>query len=252
MIDNPPVSRQSISRQWIPSLCIVALMCGCQSQVLFDGSDLEHWTGLGRNIIPSGHWVIEGTSLHKVAGARAPAIAGNEPGYGGDLRSNKRYLNFSLCFDFKLAKGANSGVKYNVSEQISAQHGHPSAAIGFEFQVLDDANHPDATQGRDGNRTVASLYDIYPAAADKPVVRPNEWHRGCVLADGDRIVHSLDDKPVLEYDVGSADFLARVAASKFAAIENFSTRRAGYIVLQDHFDDVWYRNIRIRELKPSN
>jgi len=124
---------------------------------LFDGADLDQWTGLGRPDIPADSWQIEGDTLHKVAST--------EENLGGDLRTKERFKNFELCFEFKLTEGANSGVKYNVSEEMSAQHGHPSSAIGFEFQILDDRYHPDAKMGRDGNRTVGALYDIYPPAA---------------------------------------------------------------------------------------
>lgn len=157
-------------------------------------------------------------SLRKVAAAHAPAIAGNPPGYGGDLRTVRKYRNFELCFEFRLTQGANSGVKYNVSEELSARHGHASAAIGFEFQILDDAHHPDANKGHAGNRTLASLYDIYPAASNKPVVRSGEWHSGCVLADGNRITHQLDKRKVLEIDTRSTDFSSHLAFSKFADI----------------------------------
>ena len=121
-------------------------------QWLFDGTNLDQWTGLGRSDIPAAHWQIVDQGLHKVAGS--------EQNYGGDLRTKETYKDFELCFEFMLTRGANSGVKYNVSEAMSAQHGHPSAAIGFEFQILDDRYHPDAKQGRGGNRTVGALYDL--------------------------------------------------------------------------------------------
>jgi len=209
---------------------------------LFDGSDLDQWTGLGRPDIPTGSWQIVGDTLHKTKGA--------EDNYGGDLRTKQRFSNFELCFEFKLTQGANSGVKYNVSEAMSAQHGHPSSAIGFEFQILDDKYHPDAKMGRDGNRTVGALYDIYPPAASKPVVAAGDWHEGCVRADNNSVRHSLDGTLVLEYRLTDPDFINRVADSKFASIEGFTDWRKGYIVLQDHFDELWYRNIRVRRLAP--
>jgi len=240
-------------------LLAAALVSGCGSaqvipadvpewQILFDGTDLNQWQGLNRDNIPAGHWQIEGDTLRKVPGKEAPLVSGNAPGYGGDIRSRDTYQNFELCFEFRLSEGANSGVKYNVSAALSAQHGHPGAAIGFEYQLLDDANHPDAKMGRNGNRTVASLYDILPASATKPTVLPQRWHEGCVLADGNQISHLLDGDVVLRYDVASSAFTEALAASKFAAMDGFSERKRGYIVLQDHFDEVWYRNIRIRLL----
>jgi len=247
-----------IQKNWMKPLAILwvaALLAGCmaapvgsedpalQWQWLFDGSSLDQWVGLGQADFPAEQWQIEGDTLHKLNSS-----ADTERGYGGDLRSREQFQNFELCFEFKLTQGANSGVKYNVSERLSAQHGHPSAAIGFEFQVLDDANHPDAKAGRNGNRTVGGLYDIYPPAANKPPVAPGEWHQGCVLAETNRIRHVLDGETVLDYRPGSADFADRVAASKFAEIKGFAQRRAGYIVLQDHFDELWYRKIKIRRL----
>lgn len=249
----------SVAASLLASLLI--LMGGCALTAanpedgwisLFDGSDLEAWQGLGRSDIPAGHWVIEGDSLRKVAGTKAPNLLGNPAGYGGDLRTRERFRDFELCFDFKLSAGANSGVKYNVSQALSSAHGHPSSAIGFEYQVLDDARHPDAKMGRNGNRTLASLYDVVPASESKPFAETGEWRHGCVVADGNRITHRLDGQQVLGFDVMSEMFRDSVAASKFAEIEGFAERRSGYIVLQDHFDDVWYRNIRIRRLKASN
>jgi len=212
-------------------------------QWLFDGSDLDHWAGLGRADIPSDSWKIAGNTLHKI---RVSA-----ENYGGDLRTKERFRNFELCFEFKLTRGANSGVKYNVSEEMSVQHGHPSSAIGFEFQILDDLHHPDAKLGRDGNRTVGGLYDIYAPATAKPAVAAKEWHAGCIRAESDRIRHSLDGAVVLEYRLSDPDFRDRVAASKFAAIPGFAERREGYIVLQDHLDELWYRKIRVRRLVPT-
>jgi len=229
-------------------LAVSSAMSGCASsqattsawQVLFDGSDLSQWTGLGRPDFPTDSWQIAGDTLHKVASS--------EKTYGGDLRTKERFKNFELCFEFKLTQGANSGVKYNVSEEMSAQEGHPSAAIGFEFQVLDDRYHPDAKQGRDRNRTVGALYDIYPPAVNKPVVAAGDWHEGCVWAETDQIRHTLDGETVLAYRLSDPDFVSKVAASKFASIDGFALRREGFIVLQDHFDELWYRNIRVRRL----
>jgi len=226
-------------------LAVCTGLAGCVSstepawQWLFDGSDLDQWTGLGRPDISSS-WQIAGDTLHKVAS--------NEESYGGDLRTKERFDNFELCFEFRLTQGANSGVKYNVSQEMSAQHGHVSAAIGFEFQVLDDRYHPDAKQGRDGNRTVGALYDIYPPSVTKPVVSAEEWHEGCIRAESDNIRHTLDGITVLEYRLSDPDFANKVAMSKFASIDGFAQRREGYIVLQDHFDELWYRNIKVRRL----
>jgi hypothetical protein len=156
--------------------------------------------------------------------------------------------DFELAFEWKVGAGANSGVKYNVSEAMSTAAPPVHAALGFEYQVLDDARHPDAQNGP--TRTAAALYDLVSAPADKPLDPAGSWNEARIVFTGGHGEHWLNGVKVVEFDLGSAAFDSALAASKYAPIAGFADRRNGHIVLQDHGDDVWFRNIRIREITP--
>jgi hypothetical protein len=181
---------------------------------------------------------------------------GGESAGGGDLITRERFASFELALDFRLSEGANSGIKYLVQPDLRPidANGVPAArgsAIGCEYQLLDDLRHPDAKLGRDGNRTLASLYDLIPAAAGK---RPNtigEWNTARIVARAAHVEHWLNGVKVLEYERGSADFRRLVAASKYKNIPGFGEWPEGHILLQDHGDEVAFRNIRIRPLSPE-
>lgn len=215
--------------------------------LLFDGESFDGWRGIGREDVPEGHWVVEDGTLHKVASGEVPLRADGQPQAGGDLISVAAYDDFELSFEWKVDSAANSGIKYNVSEEMSMGQGGGNA-LGFEYQVLDDDGHPDARQGVGGNRTAAGLYDLIApeGAAPRPV---GEWNTGRIVFDGPRGEHWLNGTRVVEYDLGSARFDSLLAASKYAPIEGFAERRAGHIVLQDHNDNVWYRNVKLRPLR---
>ena len=214
---------------------------------LFDGTSTAQWRGIGQDSIPAQHWVVEDGTLHKVASGNVPVRADGQPQQGGDIMTLDTYDDFELEFEFKVAEGANSGIKYNVSEDMSINQGGGNA-LGFEYQILDDERHPDAKAGVGGNRTTAGLYDLMAPNAQKQMRPPGEWNQGKIVFDGNHGEHWLNGVKVLEYDLGTPQFDSLLAASKYAPIEGFADRRAGHIVLQDHNDDVWYRNIRIREL----
>lgn len=211
---------------------------------LFDGESFAGWTGLGRDAVPEGHWTIEDGTLRKVASGQVPAAADGQPLEGGDLMTVETYRDFELAFEWKVSEGGNSGVKYNVSESLSTAHDPPYAALGFEYQVLDDERHPD---GEDPTHRTGALYDLIAAdAAAKQVHPPGEWNQSRIVLRGSRGEHWLNGQRVVAYDVSTAQFDSLMTASKYAPIDGFADRRAGHIVLQDHSDDVWYRNIRIR------
>ena len=213
---------------------------------LFDGESFTGWRGLGRDRVPEGHWSIENGTIRKVASGDVPTAPDGQPLAGGDLMTLETFEDFELSFEWKVAEGANSGIKYNVSEELSTSEPPEHAALGFEYQVLDDALHPDAKNGP--NRTAAALYDLVPPDGDAKALRPvGEFNQGRIVFRDGRGEHWLNGKLVLAYELDSEDFRARLKASKYQPIAGFADRRAGHIVLQDHGDDVWFRHIKIRE-----
>ena len=213
-------------------------------QLLFDGKTFAGWRGVGRDAIPEGHWTIEGGALRKIASGDVPTAPDGQPMEGGDIMTEQTFGNFELKLEWKISAAGNSGIKYNVSEEMSTAHPPPYAALGFEFQILDDGGHPDAQNG--ANRTVGALYDMIAPAVGKVVKPVGEYNTARLVFNGNRGEHWLNGEKVVTYDLGSARFDSLLAASKYAAIEGFANRRNGHIVLQDHSDDVWYRSIKIR------
>ena len=213
--------------------------------LLFDGESFDGWRGLGREGVPEGHWTITDCCIHKVDSGEVPVQADGQPLEGGDLITEATYLDFELYFEWRISPGGNSGVKYNVSEELSTSHSPPNAALGFEYQVLDDDNHPDAQT--DETHTAAALYDlISPAGKNlKPV---GGYNASRIVMRGNHGEHWLNGVKVLEFDLGTEFMDEKLADSKYASIPGFADRRPGHIVLQDHGDAVWFRNIKIRVL----
>lgn len=215
--------------------------------LLFDGKTFEGWRGLGRDWIPKGHWIIEEGAIKKVPAADVPLQADGQPLEGGDLMTVRKFRDFELYLEWKISPGGNSGVKYNVSEEMSTAYPPAHAALGFEYQILDDAQHPDARVGP--HRTAAALYDI--VEPHNKVFNPvGTYNSARIIFHGRHGEHWLNGVKVLEYDLGTPEMERRIAASKFRDIPGFSEKREGHIVLQDHTDAVWFRNIKIRILEP--
>jgi len=216
--------------------------------LLFNGRSLNGWRGLGLKNIPRGHWAVEDGAIKNVATQDAPKDKDGKPSRHFDLASITLFEDFELSFEWKVGPGGNSGLKYNVSEEMSRAYAETkNAAIGFEYQILDDALNPDARVGP--HRAAASLYDILPVTGSilKPV---GEYNAARIVLDGNHGEHWLNGVKVLEYDLGTPEFAARLAASKFKDIPGFADKRRGHIVLQDHGDAVWFRNIKLREIAP--
>jgi len=179
---------------------------------------------------------------------------GEESRGGGDIITRRRYADFELTLDAKLTPGANSGVKIFTQPNlapIDKVTGKPTAvgsAIGLEFQLLDDERHPDAKLGRDGDRTIGSLYDLIPAAKDKVAAPIGQWNHVRILSRGKSVTFWLNGKQTVTFERGSAAFRDAVAHSKFRDIPGFGEWADGHILLQDHGDEVAFRNIVIREL----
>ena len=209
-------------------------------QLLFDGKTSNGWIGAYKKTFPEKGWEVKDGIL------RVLSSQGKEAANGGDIVTTARYRAFDLSFDFKLTPGANSGVKYFVT----LSENNTGSAIGLEYQLLDDSLHPDAKLGRDGDRTLASLYDLIPAQKQKRFIHPiGQWNTGRVIVyPNNHVEHYLNGVKVLEYDRGSAAYRDLVAISKYKIWKNFGEADQGYILLQDHGNEVWFRSIKIRVL----
>jgi len=212
-------------------------------KLLFDGKTTSGWKGAFIDKFPEKGWSIDAGTIS------VDASEGKESTNGGDIVTLDLYDNFEFQADFKLTTGANSGIKYFVDPAQPAPKDARSA-IGLEFQVLDDAVHPDAKLGRDGNRTIGSLYDLIPAASNKKVNPIGEWNTARIISKGKHVEHWLNGKKVLQYERGSDMFKQLVAMSKYKTIPGFGLVDKGRILLQDHGNKVYYKNIKIRVLKP--
>ncbi|TCO08911.1 3-keto-disaccharide hydrolase [Natronoflexus pectinivorans] len=210
--------------------------------LLFDGETFDGWRGYGREDIPSA-WIIEDDAI-KIQGSGA-GEAGHED--GGDIIFDQQFQNFELTFEWKVSRGGNSGVFY-LAQEIEDL---PIWRSAPEYQILDNVNHLDARLGVDGNRKSASLYDLIPAKPQnsKPY---GEWNTGSVIVYRGTVVHFQNGENVVEYHLWTPAWEEMVENSKFAGWEEFinagGENRMGYIGLQDHGDDVWFRNLKLKIL----
>jgi hypothetical protein len=210
-------------------------------RLLWDGKTTKGWVGAYKATFPKSGWKIEDGELS------VEPSNGAESTNGGDVVTSDQFTAFELKFDFKLTEGANSGLKYFVT--LSERN--KGSAIGMEYQVLDDEKHPDAKLGRNGNRTLASLYDLIPS---KKIGNANrkigEWNQGVVrVYPNNKIEHWLNGFKVVEFTRGSDEFKAFVAGSKFKDLPNFGMAPKGHILLQDHGNQVFFRSIKIKQIK---
>ena len=215
-------------------------------RLLFNGTSFAGWRGLGRDTVPTAHWKIVDGSIMKVASGNVAKLPDGQPLHGGDLMTTATYRDFELAFQWKVAPGSNSGVKYNVSEAMSSKSAN-HAALGFEYQVLDDELNDD---NKVPSHRAGALYDLIPPSSDKTLKPVGEWNDGRIVFRGNHGEHWLNGVMVASYDLGSARMDSLLAKSKYHSIKGFGDKRAGHIVLQDHNDAAWYRDIKLRELKP--
>ena len=218
---------------------------------LFNGTNFNGWRSPKSETFPTNSWRIEDGVLSVVSSGNGESQA------GGDIITRKRYSNFELVADFKATTGCNSGIKIFVQPNISPIDkvtGQPTAvgsAIGMEFQILDDAHHPDAKLGRDGDRTIGSLYDLIPAPKNKIVMPVGEWNQARIVSQGKHVEFWLNGEKTVEFERGSPEFRQAVALSKFKNIPDFGEWADGHILLQEHGSVVSFRNVKIRELPPD-
>ncbi|MEQ1676769.1 MAG: DUF1080 domain-containing protein [Chitinophagaceae bacterium] len=209
-------------------------------KLLFDGNTNYGWTGAYKEHFPEKGWEIKDGVL------KVLSSEGKESTNGGDIVTKKKFSAFDLSFEFKLTPGANSGLKYFVTLSENNQ----GSAIGLEYQLLDDTLHPDAKMGRDGNRTLASLYDLIKAEKTSRFIKqPGGWNTGrIVVYPNNHVEHYLNGIKVLEYDRGSSTYRDIVAISKYKVWPNFGEAKEGFILLQDHGNEVSFRSIKIRKM----
>jgi Domain of Unknown Function (DUF1080) len=208
-------------------------------RLLFDGKTFDGWRGFHSDKVPAG-WAMEDGCIKKVPAQSEPSQA------SGDLITADQFDNFEFSIEWKLSKGANSGIKYLISESLPPTG---RSGIGFEYQVLDDENHPDAKAGIAGNRTAGSLYDLIAASKDKKLNPVGEFNLTRIVVKGNHIEHWLNNVKVLEFERGGEKLKQHIAESKFKNTSGFGETAKGHILLQNHGDAVWYRNIKIRTLK---
>jgi alpha-3'-ketoglucosidase len=207
--------------------------------LLFDGKTSKGWRGYKKDYFPSG-WKIENGTLRNIGSGRGEA--GNKE--GGDIIYDKEFQNFDLTLEWKISKGGNSGIFYLGKEDLDYIW-----KTAPEMQVLDNENHPDAKLGINSNRQAGSLYDLIPANPQnaKPV---GEWNKIEIIVYNGTVVHKMNGETVVEYHLWTPEWNKLVAGSKFPKLNpNWAdVAKKGYFGLQDHGDDVWFRNIKIKEL----
>lgn len=197
--------------------------------LIFDGQSTNGWKKADGQNFPSVGWKIEN------------GVISVDPsnGRGGDIITEQEYSDFELSLEFRIAEGANSGIKYFVLKNTS---------LGCEFQILDDLKHPDAKLGKDGNRLQGGLYDLIAPIKNKVDMPVGEWNQARIVSKGKHVEHWLNGKKVVEYERNSDHFNMLVSESKYKKDKGFAEVEKAPILLQDHGDVVSFRNIKIRKL----
>ncbi|MGY8639862.1 MAG: 3-keto-disaccharide hydrolase [Verrucomicrobiales bacterium] len=194
-------------------------------KLLFDGKSVDGWRSYKTKDFPKAGWVVENGTLHKQASVR-----------GGDIMTIKTYENFEFAWEWKILEKGNNGVKYFITEERKA-------TVGHEYQMTDDAT------AHDEFSSTASFYLLAKPTADKPMKPFGEWNTSRIVVNGNHVEHWLNGAKVLEYDCGSDAIMTQVPETKFKKYPGFGEKVTGHILLTDHKDPCWFRNVKIRPLK---
>jgi Domain of Unknown Function (DUF1080) len=221
----------------LSSFAILSLTCSAQEanqltsaeqtagwKLLFDGKTTHGWRSFKQDTFPQKGWVVEDGWLKCIAGARS-----------GDIITTDEFSDFELQWEWRLPAKANNGVKYFITEQREQP-------IGHEYQMLDDS-----TDNRPKEQT-ASFYNVLGPLAHKPMRLAPETNLSRVIVQGNHVEHWLNGEKVLEYECGSEALKAAIAQSKFKRVPGFGDKITGHILLTEHHDEAWFRNIKIRPL----
>lgn len=194
-------------------------------RLLFDGQSVAGWRSYGKNTFPKDGWGIQGDTLHKEANKRP-----------GDIMTADTFEDFEFSWEWKLPANGNNGVKYFILRERKA-------TVGHEYQMIDDA------VVNDPYSSCASFYLVVPPNKDKPMRPMGEWNQSRILVQGNHVEHWLNGMKVVEYECGSPAVMNQVPKTKFKRYPGFGEKVRGHILLTDHSDPCWYRNLKIRELK---
>ena len=245
LVGSKMPAQQAIGRASPNALTPVEVSAGWA--LLFDGKTLSGWHGLGFSTTPPGLWTVEDGAIKHIDKGKGPVQADGQPLTGMDLISDRSFGDFELSWEWKIARAGNSGVKYNVSESLSGSMAPPHAAKGWEYQIIDDERNED---NKLATHRAGALYDMFAPNDRKHVNPAGQWNRSTIIFRGNHGEHWLNGQKVVEFDLGTARFDSAFALSKYKAYPAwFPVRRKAQIVLQDHGDAVWFRAIKIRELK---
>jgi hypothetical protein len=197
-------------------------------QLLFDGVSFSGWRGYRKQELPEGGWEIKDGTLKTLAKVK-----------GGELITDRKFNDFEFIWEWKISEAGNNGVKYLVTEERPGAPGH-------EYQMLDDARHPDGKFGP--KRQTGSFYHVLPPIEGKPVKPVGEWNSSRIIVKGNHVEHWLNGTKVVEYELGSDTVKVAIAESKFKSAAGFGTKIEGHIMLTYHGDECWYRNMKLRSL----
>ncbi|HUR58175.1 MAG TPA: DUF1080 domain-containing protein [Opitutaceae bacterium] len=215
--------------------------------LLFDGQSFKGWHGYSKSTFPDRGWTIADGCIKNAQGTGRPAAN------GGDIVTDESFTDFDFRFEWRIAPGGNSGIKYFIKERTGAPGAKMyvgddgRSAVGHEYQLLDDEKHPDGVQNGP-IRQSGSLYSLIPPNAAKKLKPVGEFNESRLLVRGKHVEHWLNGAKVLGYDLESPELMATIGKSKYGTVPGFGTKFATPILIQDHGDEVWLRNLKIRRL----